>query len=45
VLLPFAWCTSSAGILFTTFISWIPGHTASFLGDNPQVPGESRRAE
>jgi hypothetical protein len=29
-----------AGILFTTFMSWIPGHTASFLGDNPQVPGE-----
>lgn len=28
------------GILFTTFISWIPGHGASYLGAGSQVPGE-----
>lgn len=28
------------GILFTTFISWIPGHQASYLGDSSPVPGE-----
>ncbi|WIA38688.1 hypothetical protein OEZ86_001993 [Tetradesmus obliquus] len=33
------------GILFTTFMSWIPGHAASFLGDNPQVPGGAERFE
>lgn len=27
------------GILFTTFISWIPGHQASYLGAGSQVPG------
>lgn len=30
-----------AGILFTTFISWIPNHGASFLGANSQIPGEA----
>jgi AGZA family xanthine/uracil permease-like MFS transporter len=25
------------GILFTTFISWIPGHQASYLGANSPV--------
>eukprot|EP00878_Enallax_costatus_P028682 GHUV01031005.1.p1 GENE.GHUV01031005.1~~GHUV01031005.1.p1 ORF type:complete len:100 (-),score=15.55 GHUV01031005.1:527-826(-) len=31
------------GILFTTFISWIPGHQASYLGAGSQVPGGARR--
>ena len=31
-----------AGILFTTFISWIPGHNASYLGEGSQVDGEGR---
>eukprot|EP00882_Tetradesmus_deserticola_P014537 GHRQ01015460.1.p1 GENE.GHRQ01015460.1~~GHRQ01015460.1.p1 ORF type:complete len:355 (+),score=124.76 GHRQ01015460.1:692-1756(+) len=33
------------GILFTTFISWIPNHAASFLGANSQVPGGADRYE
>jgi AGZA family xanthine/uracil permease-like MFS transporter len=28
-----------AGILFTTFISWIPNHGASYLGEGSQIPG------
>jgi xanthine/uracil/vitamin C permease (AzgA family) len=27
------------GIVFTTAISWIPGHAASYLGAGSQVPG------
>jgi hypothetical protein len=27
------------GILFTTFISWIPGHGASYLGSDTDIPG------
>lgn len=26
-------------ILFVTFISWIPGHEATFLGKESQIPG------
>jgi AGZA family xanthine/uracil permease-like MFS transporter len=33
------------GILFTTFISWIPGHQASYLGEGSQVPGGAERYE
>ncbi|WIA36283.1 hypothetical protein OEZ86_007609 [Tetradesmus obliquus] len=33
------------GILFTTFISWIPNHGASFLGANSQIPGGADRYE
>jgi AGZA family xanthine/uracil permease-like MFS transporter len=29
------------GIVFTTAISWIPGHAASYLGAGSQVPGRS----
>lgn len=32
-----------AGILFTTFISWIPGHAASFLGPTSDIPGGVER--
>jgi AGZA family xanthine/uracil permease-like MFS transporter len=28
------------GILFVTFISWIPDHKASYLGANSPVDGE-----
>lgn len=27
------------GIAFTTFISWIPNHAASYLGASSQIPG------
>jgi hypothetical protein len=29
------------GILFTTFISWIPNHGASYLGAGSQIPGQA----
>ena len=29
------------GIAFTTFISWIPGHGASYLGNTSDLPGEA----
>jgi AGZA family xanthine/uracil permease-like MFS transporter len=28
------------GILFVTFISWIPNHSASYLGANSPIPRE-----
>ena len=28
------------GILFVTFIAWIPGHAASWLGTKSQLIGE-----
>lgn len=28
------------GILFVTFISWIPHHKATYFGEESQVPGE-----
>ncbi len=31
------------GILFVTFIAWIPGHAASWLGTKSQLLGECRR--
>lgn len=31
------------GILFTTFLSWIPGHQATYLGEESQVPGGADR--
>lgn len=31
------------GILFTTFISWIPDHAASYLGPSSQIPGGSNK--
>ncbi|KAI8469129.1 MAG: xanthine/uracil/vitamin C permease-like protein [Monoraphidium minutum] len=33
------------GILFTTFISWIPNHGASYLGPDTQIPGGMDRLE
>ncbi|KIZ05321.1 putative MFS transporter, AGZA family, xanthine/uracil permease [Monoraphidium neglectum] len=33
------------GILFTTFISWIPGHGASYLGSDTDIPGGEDRLE
>lgn len=32
-----------AGILFVTFISWIPGHSATYLGADSQIPGGAVR--
>jgi hypothetical protein len=29
-----------AGIVFATVVSWIPGHGASYLGPNTEIPGE-----
>lgn len=34
-----------AGILFTTFISWIPNHRASYLGPGTDIPGGEERFE
>lgn len=31
------------GILFVTFISWIQGHSASYLGEGSQIPGGDAR--
>eukprot|EP00775_Hariotina_reticulata_P005975 gene5975-6214_t len=31
------------GIVFTTFVSWIPGHQASYLGAESPVPGGADR--
>ncbi|KIY95064.1 putative MFS transporter, AGZA family, xanthine/uracil permease, partial [Monoraphidium neglectum] len=33
------------GILWTTFIAWIPGHGASYLGDGSQIMGGGERFE
>lgn len=33
------------GILFTTFISWIPNTEASYLGASSQIPGGEQRME
>lgn len=34
-----------AGILFTTFISWVPGHGASYLGAGSDIKGGEARLE
>ncbi len=31
------------GILFCTFIAWIPGHDASYFGEDSPVPGGEAR--
>lgn len=33
------------GVLFATFIAWIPGHGASYLGAGSQIPGGEDRLE
>ncbi|KAG2492665.1 hypothetical protein HYH03_009080 [Edaphochlamys debaryana] len=32
-------------ILFVTFVSWIPGHSASYLGNTSQIPGGQERLD
>ncbi|KAG2483622.1 hypothetical protein HYH03_017502 [Edaphochlamys debaryana] len=32
-------------ILFVTFVSWIPGHSASYLGESSQIPGGQARMD
>lgn len=34
-----------AGIVFATVVSWIPGHGASYLGPNAEIPGGEARME
>ena len=33
------------GVLFVTFISWIPGHGASYLGAGSNFPGQQQISE
>ena len=34
-----------AGIMFTTFISWVPGHGASYLGAGADMAGGAERLD